>query len=230
MSRIQRLDEGLFVVDGPDRVAGLRIGTRMTVVRLRDGRLFLHAPVPHDDGLDSELEALGPVAFLVAPNKLHHRWLGPWAAACPRATVFGVEGLGAKRPDLLFHRPLEDTPPTDWAGDLDQARIAGVPYVNEVAFLHRASESLLLTDFAMNFPALPEGAGTRLWLRAMGLGGGLRTSRLLRALVRDRAALRAALERVLAWHFDRIVVSHGGVLATGGAEALREAWRPLLGR
>ena len=229
MSRLRRLDEGLFVVDGPERVAGLRIGARMTVVRLDDGRLLLHSPVPRDDGLAAELEALGPIAFLVAPNELHHRWLGPWAAACPGATVWGVAGLSEKRPDLLFHRQLGDRPPTDWAGELDQVRIAGVPYLNEVAFLHRTSASLLLTDFAMNFPSLPEGPGTRLWLRAMGLGGGLRTSRLIRALVRDRAALRAALGRVLAWRFDRIVVCHGDVLATGGAEALREAWRPLLG-
>jgi hypothetical protein len=222
--------EGLWVVDGPERVAGLRIGTRMTVVRLGDGRLWLHSPVLHDAGLSEALEALGPVGFLVAPSKVHHLWLGPWPEAHPAATVWGAPGLRDKRRDLVFHRELGDAPPADWAADLDQALLAGVPYVNEVAFLHRASGTLLLTDFAMHFPDPLPDLWTRLWARAMGLAGGrLTASRLVRTLVRDRAALRPALERVLAWPFDRVIVTHGEVVERGGAAALRAAWRPLLG-
>jgi hypothetical protein len=229
MSRLQRLDDGIFVVAGPERVAGLRIGTRMTVVRLADGRLFLHSPVPYEPALGAALDALGAVSFLVAPNKVHHLWLGPWCDAYPDATLVGAEGLRDKRRDLVFHRELEDAPPTDWAADLDQVRTRGIPHVNEVLFLHRASGTLLLTDLAMNFPTLPGGAWTRLWLRSMGLAGGLRTSRLIRALVRDREVLRPGLERVLAWPFDRVIVTHGEVLESGGPAALREAWRPLSG-
>jgi hypothetical protein len=200
----------------------------MTVVRLSDGRLFLHSPVPLEEELAREIDAVGPVGFLVAPNKVHHLWLGPWAAAHPDATVYGAPGLREKRRDLVFHRELGDAPPPDWEDDLDQAWVAGAPYLNEVVFLHRASETLLLTDLAMNFVELPPGRGTRLWLRAMGLSGGLRSSRLVRSLVRDRAAARASLERILAWRFERVIVSHGQVLERGGPAALRAAWRPLL--
>jgi len=227
---VRALDDGIHVVEGPEKVAGLRIGTRMTVVRLDDGRLWLHSPIPFEAGLGATLEPMGPVAFLVAPNKVHHLWLGPWAEAHPNATVFGATGLRDKRRDIVFHRELDDGPPTDWAAEIDQCAIGGAPYVNEVAFLHRASRTLLLTDFAMNFPELPSGLATQLWLRAMGLGGGLRVSRLVRALVRDRNATRASLERILAWDFDRVVPTHGEVLETGGAAALREAWQPLLRR
>lgn len=226
--RLVQLAEDVFVAAGPERVAGLRIGTRMTVIRLADGRLLLHSPIPRDAALLGEIHALGPVAFLVAPNKVHHLWLGPWASAHPDATVYGAPGLRDKRRDLVFHRELGDAPPPDWADDLDQAFVAGAPYVNEVAFLHRGSASLLLTDFAMNFPELPAGAGTRLWLRAMGLAGGLRCSRLVRSLVRDRTAVRACLERILAWPFERVIVTHGQVLERDGPAALREAWRSLL--
>jgi hypothetical protein len=226
--RLVQLAEDAFVAAGPERVAGLRIGTRMTVIRLSDGRVLLHSPIPRDAELVREIEALGPVAFLVAPNKVHHLWLGAWAGAHADATVYGAPGLREKRRDLVFHRELGDEPPPDWARDLDQTWIAGAPYVNEVAFLHRASGSLLLTDFAMNFPVLPAGAGTRLWLRAMGLAGGLRCSRLVRSLVRDRAAVRKSLERILAWPFERVIVTHGQVLERGGPAALRAAWRSLL--
>ena len=100
--------------------------------------------------------------------------------------------------------------------------------MNEVVFLHRASRTLVLTDLAMNFPALPDGFLTRLFVRAMALQGGLRTSRLIHGLVRDRAAARASLERILGWDFDRVIPSHGEVCEEGGRRALREAWNRLL--
>ena len=226
---VRALADDLFVAAGPERIAGLRLGTRMTIVRLPGNRLLLHSPVPYEPALAASVEALGLPSFLVAPNKVHHLWLGSWAEAHPAATVYGAPGLREKRRDLVFHRELADSPPPDWADALDQAWIAGAPHVNEVAFLHRASRTLLLTDFAMNYPDLPEGRITRLWLRAMGLGGGLRTSRLVRRLVRDRAAARVSLERILAWDFDRVVVSHGEVVEAGGAAALRAALGHLVG-
>ncbi|HKJ24146.1 MAG TPA: DUF4336 domain-containing protein [Myxococcota bacterium] len=228
MTALERLDEGLFVAAGPERVAHLNIGTRMTVLRLADGRLFLHSPVPHTPELDAALAGIGEVAWIVAPSKVHHLWLGSWADAHPEATLVGAPGLREKRRDLVFHRELADTPPSDWADEIDQCLVAGMPYVNEVAFLHRASRTLLLTDLAMNFSGPLHGVATRLWRRAMGLGDGLGTSRLVHLLVRDRDALRPALERVLAWDFERVIVTHGDVLEHGGAEALRLAWAPLL--
>ena len=40
-------------------------------------------------------------------------------------------------------------------------------------------------------------------------------------LIRDRAAARASLERILAWDFDRVIVAHGDVLERGGHDAAR---------
>ncbi|MFZ0693502.1 MAG: hypothetical protein WAN51_05010, partial [Alphaproteobacteria bacterium] len=46
--------------------------TRMAVVRLSDRTLFVWSPIPLSDTLREEVEALGMVAHLVSPNKLHH--------------------------------------------------------------------------------------------------------------------------------------------------------------
>jgi hypothetical protein len=51
---------------------------------------------------------------------------------------------------------------------------------------------------------------------------------MLRALVRDRPALRASVERILQWDFDRVVVTHGDVLEHGGKDALRAGFAWLL--
>jgi len=49
-------------------------------------------------------------------------------------------------------------------------------------------------------------------------------SRLVRSIIKDRAALRRSLDHVLAWDFDAIVVSHGASVKTGGKPLLREAF------
>ncbi len=42
----------------------------MTVYRMLNGRLWLHAPMALNESVMSELEALGAIEFLVAPNAL----------------------------------------------------------------------------------------------------------------------------------------------------------------
>ena len=39
-------------------------------------------------------------------------------------------------------------------------------------------------------------------------------------MIRDRAATRKAIDEILSWEFDRVVVSHGDVLEKGGREQL----------
>ena len=46
---------------------------------------------------------------------------------------------------------LGEEPEPLWAFELDQHRIAGQPRINEVAFLHKPSRTLLLADWLFNF-------------------------------------------------------------------------------
>ena len=54
-------------------------------------------------------------------------------------------------------------------------------------------------------------------------------TRICRRMCKDRAAVRAAIDRMLAEDFDRVIVSHGRVLPTGGHEAVRAGFAALLG-
>ena len=44
--------------------------------------------------------------------------------------------------------------------------------------------------------------------------------------MKDRRALRASLDKILAWDFDRVTVAHGDILETGGHKAVQRgfAW------
>lgn len=225
---MRQLDEDLWISDAPLRFAGLEVGARMTVVRLPDGRLLLHSPIAASDALVREVEALGPVAFLVAPNRLHHLFVGDWQRAFPEAALYVAPGLDAKRPDLATDGVLGDAPEPGWQDALDQVLLRGFPFANEVVFFHRPSATLIATDLAFN---VGPGAApaTRLAFRLFGTYGQLAPTLLERILVRDRPAFRASLERILAWPFERVVVAHGEVCERGGREALERGYAWVLG-
>ena len=219
----RQIADELWVFDRPLRILGVEVGARMTAVGLPDGGLLLHSPVALDEATEREIDELGPVRHVVAPNRLHHLFIEDYRDAYGEARLWAAPGLAEKRRDVRFDGSLGDEPNPGWAGTLDQRLVRGVPLLNEVAFLHRASRTLLLADLAMNFreevPWL-----TALWLRAAGVHGRFGVSRFLRRAFRDRSAARESLAAILAWDFERVVVCHGVVLQRQGKRLLREAY------
>lgn len=224
---LSKLDEDLWTATGPLSTAGIQIGVRMTVIRLPGGSLFVHSPMPIDDALRDEVQALGPVGFLVAPNKFHHLYLEGWIEAFPDAKLYGPIGLPEKRKKLRFDGILtEGQPDPGWGGVLDLVQFYGAPATNEVVFLHKPSRTLLMTDLAFNIHEADNWV-TRMYLRIGKCEGRLKTTGLMRLVIRDKQAARQSVERMAAWDFDRIVVSHGEVMEHAGPDALRAAFEWL---
>lgn len=74
---LERIDDDLWCATHRFTAWGLPISSRMTVVRLPGGDLWLHSPIPIGAELRRELEALGRVAYLVAPSKTHWLFMAP---------------------------------------------------------------------------------------------------------------------------------------------------------
>jgi hypothetical protein len=220
---LRPLDADLWVADRPQSFYGLVVGARMSVIRLADGSLLLHSPVSLDAGLRRELDALGPVRFAVAPNRVHHLYAGKVAEAYPGARLWIAPGLERKRPDLVHEAILGDEAPAPWRGQVDQVFFRGRPYENEVVFLHRSSRTLILCDLAFNFRAGTHPV-TRFLMSLIRSYGHFGPTRLDPLLIRDRALASASLEKILAWDFDRVIVAHGDVLERGGRQALAEGY------
>lgn len=225
---MRQIHSDVWITEAPLRFLGIEVGARMTVVRLPDSKLLLHSPIAASAELVREVGALGTVAFLVAPNRLHHLFVGEWKQAFPEAAVYVAPGLETKRADLEIAGVLRDEPEAGWAETLDQVLMGGFPLANEVVFFHRPSRTLIGTDLAFNVgPSSP--FATRLFVRLAGTYGSLAPTLLERLAVRDRAAFRRSLERLLAWPFERVVVAHGEVCEQGGREQLIRGYRWLLG-
>lgn len=229
MCRImRRIDDGLWVVERPLKfLGGVDVGTRMSVIRLADHSLFLHSPVALDDGLRRELANLGDVRHVVAPNRFHHLFVGDYRDAFPAARLHAAPGLPEKRSDLRFDAVLGNDAPAPWHDGIDHECVAGLPLLNEVAFCHRASRTLLVSDLAFHIG--PEAPWlTRQCFRLIRAYGRFGPTVVEKLIVRDRAAALASLERILAWDFDRVIVGHGAILDRGGRAALRGGYAWLL--
>lgn len=152
MPSLQPVGPGIWLADGtPVSVAGFQYPTRMALIQLGDGGLFAWSPVALTDTMRAEVEALGPVRFIVAPNSLHHLFVPQWQAAFPSARTIAAPGLAARRKDLTFDGTLEDTPDAGWANEIDQVIVRGNAITTEVVFFHKPSGTVLITDLLQHF-------------------------------------------------------------------------------
>jgi hypothetical protein len=230
--------DDIWIVDGPAIRFGmpwpkLPFATRMTVIRLRSGDLFVHSPTPPTPALRAEIEEAGRVRFLIAPCRTHYFWLPDWKAAYPEAEVYlapRVREQAKDRIDFDGH-PLEAASGYPWDEEIATLPLPG-GYVSEVVFFHRPSRTLLLTDLIVNLE--PEKTSWLL-LRLLAWVGGVSPphggiSRDLRANYtrHHKRELRAAAETMLAWNPERIVFAHGRWFPEHGADELQRAFAWLL--
>jgi hypothetical protein len=230
--------EDVWVVDGPVMQAGpgglIPVTIRMVVVRLPDGGLWLHSPLPLDAGLMAALQALGPIRHLVAPNLAHNSFIADWQHACPEAIVHAVRGvrsrLARQGRTLRVDNRLSDTLDPPW-GDAFAMLLARGSAMDEAVFFHRASRTLILTDLVERLePDKMRSRLLRLFAWAAGVsgpsGGAPRYYRLT-FLGERRAQLREAVRTMLAWNPERVIFAHGSWFERDGAARLRQAFRWL---
>jgi len=224
MSALQAVTDGIWCVSSHQSFFGIHVGTRMCVVRLRNGSLLLHSPVAIAPPLLAEIDALGPVRHIVCPNLYHHLYAGEAVAAWPQALLHGPASLQRKRKDLRFGATLTETPHADWADELQLIHIDGC-LLDETVFYHPATRTLIASDLVENF-SHADHLPTRWYLKIGGIFGHVGWHRLMRVVYRDRKAARASVERILALPFERVVLAHGDVLTQRAREQVRQglAW------
>lgn len=228
---MRELGTGIWVHDGPavEGIAGFHFPTRMVVVRLSAGadagKLWVWSPTTPDPETRAAVDALGPVAHLVAPNLFHHMALPDWIAAYPDAQVHGAPRLADARPDIAFHTELADTAPPLWADDLDQLVMRGNKALDEVAFFHRPSGTVILCDLIQQMPRGWYRGWRGLVARLDGMTGDHpQVPRKFRMAFRDKRAARESRARLLAWPAERLIIAHGPITEARAQETLRGAF------
>lgn len=221
---LRRVEENLWTVDSV--VPGIPGGSyprTMSVVRLTDGRLLLHNAVPLDEPTWAELEALGPIAYLVLPSAFHcldaHAVAARTGARvlCPAASRAAIEQVVKVDADYAGF-PVD---PAVRMESIDGARNGeGV-----LAVQSGPRVSYLLCDVILAVPHLP-GFWGLVWrlLRFTGEPGP--TPLWRRRVMTDAETVRQSLLRLAERPgLTRLVPSHGPILEDAPAVLRRVAAR-----
>lgn len=163
----------MWVFEQPQSLGFSNVTTniRMVVIKLKNGGLWVHAPIaPTKECIRLLKELDAPVEYIILPTFAyeHKIFVGPFSRRFPKARVYVAPkqwswpinlpaqlfGIFPTKDGVLKHNDQE----TPWADEIEQKVLVssvGIgPYI-EVAFFHKKTKTLLVTDAVVSVPSQP---------------------------------------------------------------------------
>jgi hypothetical protein len=218
--KLTQLEDNLFTVVGEVHMPAGDFPRRMTVARLRDGRLVVFSAIALDEAEMRVLEDWGTPRFMIVPNERHRMDAKIWKDRYPGMLVIAPPGAREKVAEIVsvdatsvdFGDPDVRFVTVPGTADMESALIVKTP----------TGTTLVVNEIIWNVADRP-GVGGFLF-RIAGFTGDEPKIPKVTALtsIKDKRALRAQLEE---WagleHLTRIVVSHGAIVEKDPPAVLR---------
>ncbi len=218
----------IWLKEYPIRYAGTRFNSRMTIIRLSTGNLFIHSPSEIEDHTKGAIDKLGSVEFIVAPGSYHYLHVSSAQRAFPEAETFICPGIERKVPEIEFDWLLGDRPDERWKEDFEQVLVRGNRVIWEVAFYHKPTRTLILVDLIENFTDRTEDVSWTLklwWKGVFRMWDNPKPAPEYQMGWKDKKAASKSLKRILSWDFERIIISHGDLIEQNAKQTALRAWR-----
>ncbi len=237
---LKPVTDGVWIIDGPV----IRFGylgmkfpfpTRTTIVQLADGGLWVHSPTELSPSLKSEVDALGRVRYLIAPNRIHYWWMGEWVAAYPDAMTYAAPGVQEQARSngwfADYNADLAVDGEYPWSGELKMLLVPG-GYLTEAVFFHDTSRTLVITDLIQNYECEKI---ARPFFRIMSRqSGAVEPDGKMPVDLRStfffyREQMTEAVQTMISWQPRRIIIAHGRWYEENAMTELKRAFRWLPG-
>ena len=223
--------DSIWIKEYPIRYAGTKFNSRMTIVRLSSGKLFIHSPCHIDEPTKMAIDRIGEVEFIVAPGSYHYFYVASAQSAFPNAETLICPGIERKIPEIDFDWILGDRPDRRLDNDFEQILVRGNRFIWEVAFCHKATRSLILVDLIENVTDETEGVDWVLqfwWKAVFRMWNNPKPAPEYQLGWHDKKVAARALNSILSWDFETIIISHGDLIEENAKEVARRAWRQPL--
>ena len=231
MDSLQEFAKNIWLVDGPVvRDMGAYFTTRMTIVKLSNGSLWISSPVPVSFATLKAISELGDIRYLVSATPRHVWRLSTWHTLFPDAELWASRPtmFTLKKGNLPISGYLTDKQDYAWSADFEQLVFKGNSLLSEVLFFHKDSQTVLLDDLVQRNPVMEGKTITNLMFKFQGAqypGGGVPVDMKITFLNRNLA--RQSLEKLLSWDFDKLIIAHGACIQTGAKQYIERAFRWL---
>lgn len=224
MQELSDADTGLWTFHQRLSVLGAEIGTRMTVVRLRDGGLLVHSPIRLTPELEQTLASLGQVEHVLAPNLDHYLFVPDFKRRFPQARFYAAPGVAQKLSELRFDALLRFGETAPFGDDgIEQVWFRSNHELQELVLLHRATHTLITSDLAFNVQAT-DGLFSQVMMRLNDSYQAFGPSRVCRSHITEHRMARSDVDAILALKPERAIVAHGEILTTGATAALERGY------
>lgn len=210
--KLHRVDDGLLSVTGLLQMPPMgEVPRRMTVVRLRDGRLVIYSAIALDEDEMRALEEYGTPTYLIVPGNIHRMDAKIWKDRYPSLTVIAPAGARKKVEEVV----QVDATEVDFEDP--SVRLLAVPGTEamEAALVveRESGTTLVLNDLIFNLANRPGFLG---WLfKAIGMTGDQPhiPAPIRMREVKDKAAVATQLDH---WaqlpRLKRVIISHGEII------------------
>ncbi|HXK18076.1 MAG TPA: hypothetical protein VNG33_09760 [Polyangiaceae bacterium] len=226
-SQLSVVDDNLLTVVGDLSMPIADFPRRMTVARLRDGRLVIFSAIALDEYEMLTLERFGLPAFLIVPSDLHRMDAKIWKERYPSLIVLAPDGAYDKVNEVVS----VDATAFDFRDNSVQFTTVPGTEGHEAALVvdSASGTTLVLNDLIWNLDDRPGFGG---WLmKISGMTGKqpyFPPALVAHRAIRDKPALRQQLETWASYYaLKRIIVSHGDIIEQNPSRVLRDLAKQL---
>lgn len=221
--QLQAIHPQIWHAEQNFKVNGIRISSRMTIIRLKSGGLWVHSPIQCSPALKKEIDALGEVKFVVAPNKVHYLFAQEFLKHYPNASFYTAPGLSEKIPNLPPSTVLNGHY-QPWPEDLEYLVFQGIPFANETVWWHSATATLIITDLCQWWQG-DIAWSAKIFNTLTGVRSNFDVPRTVRLLVKDKKAARQSADAILQWPIETIVMAHNSLIVSNAKALLEKAFQ-----
>ena len=141
--------------------------------------------------------------------------------------------MEVKQPKLKYDAILQESKPEDaYAADFDQVLLQGNKVINEVAFLHKPTKTLILVD---SIELIGDETQCTNWVLRFWWKYLLRMWNVPKPAPeyqmgwKDKLQAKQCMERILQWDFESVIISHGDNFTKDAKSVVHGAWKGIIG-